>query len=527
MDDARLSEAAPTAQLARPGRIAGYIARINRLRGVRADLTAAAFGALAALAFPPVFALPVLFVSFPILLILLDASPRPAVAARRGWWFGFGMNLVGLYWITEAILVEAAKFWWLIPFAVPALSAVLAAFIAAACWVARYAHRGWPRVLALAGAWTLADLARQFAFTGFPWNLLGSVWEFPGHLGDVFIQPAALVSIHGLTLATMFLVLVPMLGWRWRASGAALFAAWLAFGLVRMHAPLPPAPGVKVVLVQGNVAEGQKWDRRLMMNIFTRYLRLTRQGVLQAGRGPAVVVWPETASPFLLQHDPVARQDISEAALFHPALIGAVRFDGHKRPRNSLFALTGDGHIAGIYDKWHLVPFGEYQPSWLPLGIQIVPGGGFAAGPGPRTLHVPGLPPAGPLICYEAIFPGQVVDSADRPAWMVNITNDAWFGNSTGPRQDLAAARMRAVEEGLPLMRAADTGISAAFDARGNELARLGMDRTGVLVVPLPAPLPPTPFARFGLLIPGTLAGLTTAAGLLASRLVRRPRHQA
>ena len=161
------------------------------------------------------------------------------------------------------------------------------------------------------------------------------------------------------------------------------------------------------------------------------------------------------------------------------------------------------------------MPFGEYQPSWLPLGVQLVPGGGFAAGPGPATLHVPGLPAVGPLICYEAIFPGQVVDRADRPDWMVNVTNDAWFGNSTGPRQHLAAARMRAVEEGLPLLRAANTGITAAFDALGREQARLGMNRAGVLVVRLPGKLPPTPFARFGLLIPAVLALLALGGGFV------------
>src|SRR5262249_31572203 len=155
-----------------------------------------------------------------------------------------------------------------------------------------------------------------------------------------------------------------------------------------------------------------------------------------------------------------------------------------------------------IYDKWHLVPFGEYQPSWMPLPIQVVPGGGFASGPGPRTLHAPGIPPAGALICYEAIFPGQVVDETDRPDWMVNVTNDAWFGNSTGPRQHLAAARVRAVEEGLPLLRAANTGITAAFDAFGREQGRIGMGQSGTLLVNLPGKLTPTPFARAGLVIP-------------------------
>ena len=161
--------------------------------------------------------------------------------------------------------------------------------------------------------------------------------------------------------------------------------------------------------------------------------------------------------------------------------------------------------IGGVYDKWHLVPFGEYIPDWLPLPIMVMPGGGFASGPGPRTLHVPGLPPFGPLICYEAIFSGEVVDRSDRPAWLVNVTNDAWFGNSTGPRQHLAAARMRAVEEGLPLLRAANTGISAAFDARGHELGRIGMQTTGHLAVALPVPLPATLFARIRSLVAGHL----------------------
>jgi apolipoprotein N-acyltransferase len=164
------------------------------------------------------------------------------------------------------------------------------------------------------------------------------------------------------------------------------------------------------------------------------------------------------------------------------------------------------------------VPFGEYVPDWLPLPIMVVPGGGFASGPGPRTLHVPGLPSFGALICYEAIFPGQIVDRSDRPAWLVNLTNDAWFGNSSGPRQHLAAARMRAVEEGLPLMRAANTGISAAFDARGRELGRLDMQRIGTLAVALPGALPETFFAMFGLWLPTLAAVVSLGTGLVARR---------
>jgi apolipoprotein N-acyltransferase len=258
------------------------------------------------------------------------------------------------------------------------------------------------------------------------------------------------------------------------------------------------------------------------MRIFESYFSLSEQARKQAGDGPAVVIWPETAFPGLLEIDERARQAIEQATGGAPALVGSVRFDERQRPRNSLFAVIDGGAIGGVYDKWHLVPFGEYVPDWLPMPIMVVPGGGFASGPGPRTLHIPGLPPFGALICYEAIFPGQIVDRSDRPAWLVNVTNDAWFGNSTGPRQHLAAARMRAVEEGLPLLRAANTGISAAFDAHGRELGRLNMQQTGTLTVALPAPLPETLFARLGLWLPGIAATVALGAGLLAGRLRRR-----
>jgi apolipoprotein N-acyltransferase len=361
-------------------------------------------------------------------------------------------------------------------------------------------------------------MARQFVLTGFPWNPWGSVWELPGVLGDVFIQPAAWVGVHGLTLATLLLAAAPSLSRRWRIGAGGLLAVWAVFGLLRLHEPLPAPGGLTVVLLQGNVAQGQKWNQDLAVRIFEHYLALSAQGRKQAGEGPVVEIWPETAFPGLLPIDDAARQAIEQAVDGVPSLIGSVRFDEQHRPRNSLVALLDEGAIAGIYDKWHLVPFGEYIPGWLPLPLMVMPGGGFASGPGPHTLHVPGLPPFGALICYEAIFPGEIVDAQDRPAWLVNVTNDAWFGNSTGPRQHLAAARMRAVEEGLPLVRAANTGISAAFDARGHELARLGMQQTGTLAVALPAALPATFFALFGLWVPAISAAVALGLGLVARR---------
>ena len=496
------------------------IGRLLAARGFRADLTALLAGGLAALSLPPLHLLPVLLVSFPLLLGQVDACTRPWTAARRGWWFGFGYHLVGLYWITEAILLESARFWWFVPIAVPSLSAVLALFIAVPVGLAWYAAKGWPRVLGLAGGWVLADLARQFIGTGFPWNPLGSVWCIPGFAGDVMIQFASLASVHGLTLLTVLIVCAPVL----RAPGGIacgfLLMLWAGFGIARINGAQPPDQPLTVVLTQGNVAQGQKWDTSLALTVFERYLRLTEEGLRAAGEGPRVVVWPETASPYQLGADANARAAIARHGLGMPVLAGSVRFDETDLPRNTFFALTGAGEIAGLYDKWHLVPFGEYQPGWLPIGIQVVPGGGFARGPGPTTLRLGGLPPFGPLICYEVIFPGQVVDESDRPSWIVNITNDAWFGTSSGPRQHLAAARLRAVEEGLPLLRAANTGISVAFDGLGRELTRLGMLQTGYRVVVLPGAREPTVFSRLGLLVPGVLASVLLALGLFWKRIM-------
>ncbi len=498
-----------------------WFASLERRTGIRADLTALFLGLLAALALPPVHLVPVLLVSIPGLLVLLDAAGRPTVGGRRGWWFGFGLNLAGLYWITEAILFEAERYWWLIPLAAPALAAVMAVFIAIPCWIAGHVRPGWTRVLALAGAWGLFDIARQFVATGFPWNPLGSVWAIPGWAGDVMIQPAAWVGVHGLTLATVLLAGAVRCGRNGMIACLAAVLVWAGVGAWRLAQAVGPADGTTVIIVQGNVPQGQKWSRDRAVGIFRHYLTLTAEAVARAGDRPVVVVWPETASPFPLEIDQAAREAITDASGGNPALIGGVRFDAMGRPRNTLFGLVAGGAVAARYDKWHLVPFGEYQPTWLPLGIQLVPGGGFASGPGPQTLHIPGVPPVGPLICYETIFPGQVVSGDDRPRWLVNVTNDAWFGNSSGPRQHLASSRLRSVEEGLPLVRVANTGISAGFDSYGHEVGRIGLNAAGTLEVVLPAALPDTPFARIGLVVPVMLSIISLAAGAMTPRYRR------
>ena len=495
-----------------------FRSRLTGLSGWRADLAAAGFGALSAAALPPVHAIPVLLICVPGLLILVDAAKGWAGALRRGFFFGLCHHILGLYWITEAILIESARYWWLVPLAVPALSALLALFIAVPCAGARLALPGWHRVMLFGGLWTLADLARQFIGTGFPWNPWGSVWAIPGPIGDVLIQPAAWLGVPGLTLVTVILAAAPVLGARWMVGAGVTMVAWVAFGMHRLDQPVPPEPGVSVVLVQGNVPQDDKMDRTIAMGIFDRYLDLTHQGVAEAQRSaptkPIVVVWPETASPFPLGEYPQAREAIWRAASPAAAVLaGSIRFDAAGQPFNTLFALTGPEAIAGYYDKWHLVPFGEFPPSWIPFSVQIVPGH-LEFGSGPKTLHVPGIPPFGAFICYEAIYPAQLIDEENRPDWMVNITNDAWFGNSTGPRQHLAAARLRAVEEGLPIVRAANTGITAAYDASGHELGRLQPRVAAQMVVSLPGQRGRTPFSRLGLGIPFLLSLGCCGAGL-------------
>lgn len=494
--------------------------RLREWRGWRAGLAAFGLGLLSALAFPPLHVIPALLVAVPGLLALIEGARGHGrgfwAAAGVGFWFGFGMHLVGLYWITEAILLESTRYWWLVPLAVPALSALLALFVAAPCGMAKLAPAGWRRVAMLGGAWVIAEFGRQFIGTGFPWNPWGSVWAIPGGVGDVMIQPASWVGTPGLTLATVLLAGMASLGWRAWACGAVVLAGWGGAGMMRLREPVPPSPGIVVVLVQGNVTQGAKWNRDAAMEVFGRYLRLSSEGVAAAGGRASVVVWPETSSVFPLQADAGAREAIAEAvAPALGAIVGSLTFrDEQGRvaapsadvvPFNSMVAMGAKGVIGGIYDKWHLVPFGEYSPSWMPLAIQIVPGH-FGFGSGPSTLRLPGVPAFGGLICYEAIFPAQVVDEGNRPAWLVNITNDAWFGDSTGPRQHLAGARMRAVEEGLPLMRAANTGITAGFDAWGRELGRLPRGMAGELNLELPGRRAATPFARFGLWVPLLLA---------------------
>jgi apolipoprotein N-acyltransferase len=484
------------------------------------------FGFIAALALPPSYILPALWLSLPGLVWLIDRAGSWKQAGLIGLAFGFGLHVVGLYWITEPILIEAAQFWWLVPFAVPGLALVVAVFIAVPAALAWLAPRGIARILVLAGSWTLADLALQFVLTGFPWNLWGTDVAIPGLLGTVLIQPAAWIGVLGLTLCLVFIASLPSLGLRGLLASIALMIVWAGLGAARLATSKPAAPTAMIGVIQGDGTAEFVSDRTAAVALFRRYLNLSAAAVAEArahnpGNLPIVLLWPETASPFLLETDAGAREAIAETVGPDVTVIsGMLRFGAGDQIYNSLGVVRGPGPLLATYDKWHLVPFGEYQPHWLPL--QILPGQGFTPGAGPETLHIPGIPAVGPIICYESVFSGQIIKEQDRPSWIALVTNDAWFGNSSGPRQHLAAGRMRAVEEGLPLARAANTGISAVFDASGREIKRLGLGRQGFIVAPLPGPLPATLFAYWGLWAPALLGAFVTALGACLGWLAHR-----
>ncbi|RAU23839.1 apolipoprotein N-acyltransferase [Paramagnetospirillum kuznetsovii] len=489
--------------------------RLKALSGWRRRLALFLLGCLAALALPPVHALPTVFIAFPALVWIFDASQSRKAAYGAGWWWAMGWFSVGFYWISNALLTDVAKFGWMIPFAIFGLSGLVAAFFGAATLAVRaLGVQGSGRIALLAVAWTLADWLRSWVLTGFPWNPLGSVWD----ISLPVLQAGAVVGIWGLGLLSAVVVMLPALlaeqsGRKGRAIILAMVlglpvAGWIG-GTIRLSgAPDLAAaetyvPGVKLRLVQAVMAQGNKWRDDLREANLREHVALSRSPGVDS---VTTVVWPETAAPYFLDLDTLHREIAAAAAPVGGHLLtGAPRIT----PKgveplqiwNSLFAVTARAEIVGVYDKAHLVPFGEYVPfkSILPIAKITHGGTDFSAGPGPRTLTVPGLPPFSPLICYEAIFPAAVVDpDAERPQWLLTITNDGWFGMSAGPYQHLAAARMRAIEEGLPLVRAANTGISAVFDPYGREVARLALGVKGVVDAPLPKPIEPPPYGRYG-----------------------------
>lgn len=496
-------------------RLAAWFAHLGSWRRC---LVGMLLGGLAAAALPPTYLVPLLWPAFTGLLWLLDGNKRVSGAFLTGWSFGTGYFLAGIYWVGIAFLVDAEQFAALLPFAVAGLAAGLALFpafaVLAVWWSGR---RGVSRILLLAASWLTMEWVRSWLFTGFPWNLIGSVWT----VSDAVSQLAALCGVWGLSLLTVLVAAAPATLSdgpgngplrRWAPSVGALILVGLVWGGGLLRLSAAPAlgeqgvPGVLLRLVQPSVEQSAKWQAELRRKHVLDQMALTTADSPDGWSGrPTHVIWAETAVPFYLAGDPALREAIAEVVPEGGLLItGAPRLerkDGSASLWNSLHALDDAGNILETFDKFHLVPFGEYMPlKWL-FGLSKITAGrlDFSPGPGLRTLNLPGLPPVGPLICYEIIFPGRVIGAGPRPAWLLNLTNDAWFGTSSGPYQHLASAKLRAVEEGVPVVRVANSGISAVIDSFGRVVRYLPLNEIGVLDSSLPQSLgAPPPFARIG-----------------------------
>ncbi len=513
---------------------------VRALAGWRRQLFAFVMGALSASAFAPLGFFPGMLLGYGALVLLFDGAdlrPHPVRdGALIGWAFFFGQFLVGLHWIGYAFMVDPAAHLWQMPFALLSLAAGLALFGAASGALSLWFWQEGPaRLFVFAAALALCEWLRGHMLTGFPWNLSGYGW--PQSLA--LLQVAAVVGIYGLSFLTILLgaTVAELFRGRWRAPAALtlIFVALFGWGSWRLWAtPVHNVPGAVVRLVQPDVPQREKYVPALMQRNWQRLLDLSDRPPAKGLARPDIIVWPEAATGFPVARVPVA---LDEIALFtgrgQTVITGSERIaesgDGKLTFYNSLYLFGAHGAYPQIYDKFHLVPFGEYVPfaSLLGrLGITKLTQGtsGFTPGDHPHVFDLPGLPPVTPLICYEVIFPGAVTDPKEpRPGWFVNVTDDSWFGPWAGPRQHLLIARVRAIEEGLPIARAANTGISAMIDPLGRVSARLDLGKMGVVDAPLPAGLSPTPYVRFGdWLFFALLVGAAFAAFLLAGWPTRR-----
>jgi len=450
------------------------------------------------------------------LVWLLDRMPDRRAAFWTGLLAGAGYFALALSWIVEPFLIDIARYGWMAPFAVIGLSFGLALFWAAAAVLAR----GFARpALGFAASFVALEWLRGVIFTGFPWAMLGHVW-----IGTPLDQLAALGGPSLLSLVTLLVAALPVL-WRWPGAmgSAVILAGALGFGLWRLDQPPPePRPGT-VRLVQPNAEQSAKWEAARAREFLDRLLSLTAQGE------PAdLTIWPETSVPYMLEYAPEVAGMVMRASGGKPVALGIQREDG-ERFYNSLRVLEGAEVETSRYDKAHLVPFGEYIPfgdlayAWFGLrAFAAQAGNSYSAGPGPQVLDLGPFGKVLPLICYEAIFPREVNAMPERADWMLQITNDAWFGIRTGPFQHFAQARLRAIEQGLPLIRVANTGVTAVVDAHGRVVAELPFGTMAALDAHVPGALPPTPYSRWG---DGPVALLLAGLAVFAVNRRRQAAH--
>mgnify|MGYP004502313489 CR=1 FL=1 len=505
--------------------------------GVKPLLIAFLLGLASALGFEPVGAWPLTLFAVGGLMWLVQHARSLRRALALGWWFGVGNFVLGLNWIATAFTYQAAMPAWLGWVSVVLLSLYLAVYPALATGLAWR----WGRtdrlafIFLFAAAWIVTEWLRATMFTGFAWNSIGVAM-----LPTAVSRLSTIVGTYGLS---GFLVLIAgallLIYERFRKTGFVLLAAVALASLLQLgfDRPSSGAPGARLTIVQPNIGQEQKWSKEFADRNFATLADLSRT----SSAAPRLLLWPEAAVTEALQDERrsfyaarktrrTLQQTASQIRPGDIMLTGGITFqsaDGIQvtSGTNSVFAIDANANILGRYDKSHLVPYGEYlpmRPFLSALGLsRLAPGAvDFDAGPGARSIALPGFGKVGLQICYEIIFSGQVVDRGDRPDFIFNPSNDAWFG-SWGPPQHLAQARLRAIEEGLPVLRATPTGVSAVVDADGQVLSSIGWREAGAIEALLPPSKAPTVFARIGNLAPWLLAFLLVCIAIAVRRRAR------
>jgi apolipoprotein N-acyltransferase len=524
--------------------------------GWRRSLIAVLAGAASTLGLAPIDIWPALFVTFPVLVWLIDGAAASRWGSIRaafaiGWWFGLGYFLSGLYWIGAAFLVDAKTFGWLMPFAVTLLPAGLALFTGFGVALARALWTPGPlRILTLAAALAAAEWLRGHVLTGFPWNAFGYALTTPLPLA----QSVSLFGIWGQTFIAIAVFASPatMADERRETRRPALPAllagltliALGTFGMVRLaRNPTELVDNVHLRIMQPNLQQGEKFNYAARHEIMSRYVALSERASTGAAASASAtsvaapsptglrdvthLVWPESAFPFFLAQDGEALAAIANMLPARTVLITGAASQAEPAPGriglrayNSVYVIDHTGTILQSYDKQHLVPFGEFLPfqdALERLGLMQLTKvqGGFLRGERRRRIAVAGAPDFLPLICYEVIFPGETVPKGERPDWLLNVTNDAWFGISSGPYQHFHQARVTAIAEGLPLVRAANNGISAVVDPLGRVLGALALGQEGLLDAALPRPIPATIYARIRDILFFIVVGVTLFTSLM------------
>ncbi|MFD2173194.1 apolipoprotein N-acyltransferase [Rhodobacter lacus] len=443
------------------------------------------------------------WLALPALSLLFPLALRTA-PFKAGLFAGMGYAAVAMFWIIDPFFVEPDVYGWMAPFALFFMALGFGLFWALGIGLGVKLGVGEPsRAAGMVVGLLTADLVRSYIFTGFPWVLFGHIW-----LETPVAQFAAIIGAQGLGLVTLGVAAAPWLVPARRlialaVAVAVLVGLWIG-GIVLRTAPLPErAAPVNLRIVQPNAPQDLKWRPDYAEQFFFRHLDLTAQPPAAGKPAPDLILWPETAVPFLLNDPGAGLAMVAEAAAGKPVALGIQRAEG-ARYYNSLAVIGAGGQVSALYDKVHLVPFGEYIPfgdAFAKIGISAFAaqeGNGYSAGAHRMVLDLGALGRAQPLICYEAVFADEISGDDPRPDWLMQITNDAWFGTFSGPWQHLAQARFRAIEFGLPLARSANTGVSALIDARGRVLSSLGMGVQGVIDAPLPPAAPATIYAKTG-----------------------------